>query len=109
MQVDSQRIAFSSSAAHVERWSVTDHARVSFTEIPWHACGTQELSTDGRVLACVDFEGTLRVIDVGSARAILEKKRFVQLVGLYDYRLDSPLPTLVLSDLLSPRVHFSPD
>ena len=109
MLVDSLRSAFSSSAAHVERWSVTDHARVSFIKIPWRACGTQELSPDGRVLACVDFEGTLRLIDVSSAQAMIEKKRFVQLVVLYDYTSDVPLPNGVIGDPGSARMDFSPD
>lgn len=41
-------------------------------------CTSEALSPDGRVLACVDPEGTLRLIDVASGNSIFEKKQFGQ-------------------------------
>ena len=40
--------------------------------------GTAELSPDGRILASVDSDGTLRLVDVGSGGTIFERGKFCQ-------------------------------
>jgi len=76
--VDSEHVMIPPAPAHVERWSIVDHARTAATEVPLQACGTVALSPDGRVVACDQFDGTLRLIDVASAAAIFEKKKFAK-------------------------------
>jgi hypothetical protein len=44
--------------------------------MPALVCGTEKLSPDGGVLACLDRYGVLHFFDVVSGRAIFEKKRF---------------------------------
>lgn len=65
-------------SSHLERWSIHNQTRIEFTEIPFHACETTGLSLDGRVLACVDRNGTLQIIDLPSGQTIFEKKKFGQ-------------------------------
>ena len=72
----SQRILIVRSPPRVERWSVANQARVESTELCLPPCDTEALSPDGHVLACVDFGGTLHLVDVGSGQTIFEKERF---------------------------------
>ncbi len=72
----SQRILIVRSPPRVERWSVANQARVESTELRLPPCDTQALSPDGRFLACVDFGGTLHLVDVGSGQTIFQKERF---------------------------------
>jgi WD40 repeat protein len=86
---DSRQVVFVSESIHrglhqlvvrdglrLERWAIADGTRVEYTRIPARACGTQELSPDGRALACVDQDGTLRLVDVSSGQTAYEKKNF---------------------------------
>jgi WD40 repeat protein len=82
---DSREVVFLSFAAgpashrlpsHMERWRVANGTRVGFIAVPDEACKSKGLSPDGRVLACVDARGTLRLIDVSSHRTVFEKKKF---------------------------------
>lgn len=75
-------------SARVERWRIADRASVDSTPAPKLACGTEELSPDGRVLACDDFDGTLRLVDVTSGQTIIEEKQFVKLFPRYRYRTE---------------------
>jgi hypothetical protein len=71
--VDATRIALAPSTAHLERWSVADHVHVESTEIRLPACAAQSLSPDARIVGCVDFGGTLRLVVVASGEIIFEK------------------------------------
>jgi len=106
-----QRVLLIRSPPHVERWQLAGHVRADSPEIP-AGCGTQALSPDGRTLACEDFGGTLRLIDVASGNAIFEKKRFVKLIPLYNIlpsgSVDLPNGQF-LGDLGGACMHFSPD
>ncbi len=62
----------------LERWSIEDRVRVDSLELRLRSAGTSELSPDGRVLAAVDFDGTFRLVDVGSGGTIFEKRKFCQ-------------------------------
>ena len=75
-RADTREIKFAKSVARVERWSIAGAVRSSSVELTAAPCDSQRLSPDGKVLACVDFEGTLRVMDIRSGEVFLEKKRF---------------------------------
>jgi hypothetical protein len=100
-RVDSQKIALAKSAAQVEQWSIADRARVQSTKLPTLICGTEKLSPDGALLACLDLNGTLHFFDVASSQAIFEKKKFAPPSQTYG-RL-----TPIDSD--SASMEFSPD
>lgn len=106
--VDPQRIALAKSDAQVERWSVADQMRVESATLPMLVCGTEELSPDGAVLACVDLKSTLRFVDVASGRTIFEKKEFTWFFR-YDPPLESVLPVRKWGELGSASIDFSPD
>jgi len=76
--VDPDKIVFRDSPAHVERWNIADQTRIESAEIPVLVCGTEKLSPDGTVLACLDLENALLLIDIGSGLAILKQKRFIR-------------------------------
>jgi hypothetical protein len=78
-----QRILLARSPPRVVRWRVADGTRGESTEIKGLSCASEQLSLDGRILACNDSEGTLRVVDVDSGKTLLEKKQFVKLVPIY--------------------------
>ena len=109
---EGQRILLVRSPPHVERWSVADGTRVEWTEIKGLNCATEQLSPDGRILACNDSKGTLRFVDVASGETFFEKKQFVKLIPLYRY-LPGGLVDLpngqFLGDLGEACFDFSPD
>ncbi len=105
------RLLLSNSVPHVERWSVAERKRVEFTEIHSQPCGTLKLSPNGRILACVDFAGALRLFDTASGETILVKK---DLCRPYEYwfpfRGDGPVPRPHLfGDLGDAGIEFSSD
>ena len=105
----SLRLAAPSSPAHLERWNI-DHSRAELAEVRLHACGTMALSPDGRAFACVDFEGTLWLLDVTSGETILEKKQFARKVVIWAQ--DTPYRRLTRYELGEPgsaQIGFSPD
>jgi hypothetical protein len=68
------------------------------------ACGAAGLSPDGLVVACVDFSGTLRLIDVASSETFFEKKKFCTKI------VQGSGPAMRISgDPGSARIDFSPD
>jgi hypothetical protein len=75
---DSQDLVFISPGYddHVERWRVTDRSRVEFTKISLLACESAGLSPDGRVLVCVDKNGTLTMTEVASGKTFLDLRNF---------------------------------
>ena len=80
--VDAERVMVLPTPAHVERWQITDRTRTGFVEVPLEACGTVALSPDGRVVACDQFDGALRLVDVASGETIFEKKKFAKRIYL---------------------------
>ncbi|HTQ55084.1 MAG TPA: hypothetical protein VMI94_11525 [Bryobacteraceae bacterium] len=75
-RADPREIKLAPRKPRVERWSITRAARSSSVDLGGTPCDSERLSPDGKVLACVDFAGTLRVSDVTSGRVMLEKHRF---------------------------------
>jgi hypothetical protein len=81
---DSSEIAFLSSITRVsppvsepekltpqlEWWSVAGKNRVGFFDAPAAGCGTLVLSPDGRMLACDDIQGTLKLFDVPACKVL---------------------------------------
>ncbi len=112
-RVSSNRIAFVGSEAHVERWDVADGVRADSARIPMLGCATVGLSPDGRTLACDDFEGTLRILDVPSANVLLERPQFSKLAPLYSVNPiygNEELPNgQFLGDVGQAGFDFSPD
>jgi hypothetical protein len=49
---DGGRTLLVRSPPHVERWNIADGTRVEWTEIKGLNCATEQLSPDGRILAC---------------------------------------------------------
>jgi hypothetical protein len=109
---DGQRVLLVRSAPHVERWRVADGTRIRSTEIRGLSCETEQLSQDGRTLACADSKGTLRFVDVASGETFFERKQFVKLIPLYRYLpggfVDLPNGQF-LGDLGEACFDFSPD
>jgi WD40 repeat protein len=103
-RVDSRKIALAKSAAQVEQWSIADRTRVRSTKLPALVCGTQKLSPDGGVLACLDLNGTLHFFDVASGQTMFEKKHFAAPFEIYG-RL-TPIDSESASLEFSPDGHF---
>jgi hypothetical protein len=72
---DSQDVVFVSSAQHVERWHVANNTRIGDIEVTLPPCKTETLSLDGRVMACVDSEGTVGLAELVSGDVRLWKKK----------------------------------
>jgi hypothetical protein len=100
------------SDPHVERWRVADGDRAESTEVKGLRCATEQLSPDGRTMACDDADGALRVVDVASAETLLEKRKFVKPIPLYNYLpggyVDLP-SSQSLGDPGQAAMDFSPD
>jgi hypothetical protein len=96
-------LTYVNSPARVERWSVADRS-LNSTKVGALACGTAGLSPDAQVVACVDFGGTLRLIDVASSRTFFERKKFCTKI------VRGMGPSMRISgDPGSARIDFSPD
>jgi len=108
---DSRQIVFISSVSHVERWSIADRTRIALQDVPVTACGTERLSPDARFLVCVDPEGTLRLLDVATGAAVLERMKYGK--ASIDYWSTDDTGgggrAVVLMDPSQARVDFSPD
>jgi hypothetical protein len=107
LRVDCQEIVYAGSASHVERWDIANQTRLESTTLPTLVCGTKELSPDGRVLACVDPESTLRLVAVASGQTTFEKTRFARLFSNDDP--DTGLPRSYWGELGLAHIDFSPD
>jgi WD40 repeat protein len=117
---DSSEIAFLSSITrvsppayepeklnpHLEWWSVAGKNRVGFFDAPADGCGTLVLSPDGRVLACDDTQGTLKLFDVPACKVLYEKRQFVRQVVISG---PDEFPRLYWGDLGEASIDFSPD
>jgi hypothetical protein len=111
-RVSTQIIAYQDSEAHVERWSIAGKGRVGYRDLQMPPCGTEALSPNGRVLACDDFQGTLRLIDVDVAATIFEKTQFVKLIPLYSFLADDSIDIpngYYLGDRGEAVINYSPD
>ena len=108
-RANSQRIALASSPARVERWSIVAHTRIASTEVRPPPCDTEGLSPDGLVLACVDFGGRLRLVDVSSGEPILEVKGFGKQVFSYEDSSNPLAGWTYWGDPGSAIIGFSPD
>lgn len=101
---DARQVVFVKSDAHVERWDVSGGRQASSTAVKLQNCDSDQLSPDGLVAACVDFGGTLRLVDVASGESFFEKKNFGRNMG---QSIDSDKPTS--GDAGSATIDFSPD
>jgi WD40 repeat protein len=117
---DSAQIAFLSSISrvrppvsepekltpHLEWWSVAGKHRVGFFDAPTANCGNLVLSPDGRVLACDDIQGTLKLFDVPACKVLYEKRQFVRLGAISG---PDEFPRQYWGDLGDAAFEFSPD
>ncbi len=99
------RLQSPTSPAHLERWNIADHTRAAFTDIPLHECEGRELSPDGGVLACADFSGKLRILDIPSGETLFEKDNFAEPFVSWPTFADRQ----VFGDPGSATLAFSPD
>jgi hypothetical protein len=101
-RVNAAQIQLAKSGARLEHWSITGHARVDSHELPVHACAPEQLSPDGRFLACADLLDTLWLIDTASGDTILQKDGFGKNAFAWDSTIKSTRPESV-------RIAISPD
>ncbi len=107
---DSRQIVFISSVSHVQRWSIAGRARPAMQDVPVTACGTERLSPDARFLACVDPQGTLRLVDVGTGATTLERKKYGEaLINFTGCSSGDCAGGAVAMDPSRARAGFSPD
>jgi hypothetical protein len=76
IRIDMQKLALAGESQHVERWDLATQTRASVTALPQMRCGTERLSADGKLWACDDLYGVLRVFDVLSGKTVFEKQHF---------------------------------
>jgi len=106
-----EKVTVAKSETCVERWSVLSRVRVRSLIIPTLACGTERLSPGGGVLACVDFAGTLQLVDTTTGGTLLVKKRFAQPLVMFPPS-PSRVPggtTLINNNVGSADIGFSTD
>ena len=104
-RVDAAQIKLANSGATLELWSIANGARMDAHELPSHACATQRLSPDGRILACNDLFGTLWLVDTASGSTILRKEGFSQ----RGFEFNSPDSGYSRTQPELVRIAFSPD
>jgi WD40 repeat protein len=111
---DSREIVFLTENLRVERWSIADQKQLEVNEVVLRkGCLETELSPDGKLLACLNPDFGLDVINVQSGATLWSKKDF--------YAPDYSQYLMILRVLTSRRaettdlnlellhMHFSPD
>jgi WD40 repeat protein len=74
---DSKEIVFYSDNLRVERWSVSERKQIEVKEIVLtKGCLQTELSPVGKLLACLDPDFTLNLIQVANGETVWRKKDF---------------------------------
>jgi len=74
---DSGSVVFFTTGLRVETWGIAEHKRKSVHEITLReACLQSELSPDGTVLACLNAERALQLIDVTNSSVIYQRREF---------------------------------
>jgi hypothetical protein len=77
---DGQFIVFGSENLRYEKWSVADQKPIEIRELVVHDdCWEQELSPDGKYMACVDRALGLNVVETQGGKKVFEKKDFYRL------------------------------
>ena len=106
--VNAAQIQLAKSGARLEYWSIAGRARVDSHELPVHACAPEQLSRDGRFLACADLLDTLWLIDTASGSTILHKDGFGKSGFAWDGG-EIPKSALKPARPTSVRIGISPD
>ena len=74
---DSKEIVFYSDNLRVERWSISEARQIDVKEIVvTKGCLQTRLSPDGKLLACLDTDFTLNLLNVGTGESVWRKKEF---------------------------------
>jgi len=74
---DAKSVVWYNSHLHVESWNIQTQKRASVYEpvVP-KGCDESSLAPDGKTLACLDADSTLRLLDVASGSVLMEKEKF---------------------------------
>jgi WD40 repeat protein len=76
---DSKKILFLTKGLRVEEWNIEDEERAKVHELALpEGCLSSALSHDGKLLACVNRQLDLSLIDVGSGTALLTEKAYFE-------------------------------
>ena len=74
---DSKEIVFYNGNLRVERWSVSEARQIDVKEIVvLKGCLQTELSPDGKLLACLDTDFGLNLLQVGTGQTVWREKEF---------------------------------
>jgi Peptidase family M48 len=74
---DSRSLVFHNRALRVEEWELARQRQTFAQEISVPSgCMQSELAPDGKTLACVDRELSLRLIEVATGETVFQRKRF---------------------------------
>jgi hypothetical protein len=77
---DSKNIVFSTDNLRVERWSVADQKLIDAKEVVLRrGCIQSRLGPDGKLLACLQTNLDLILIDVASGKPAVQRKQFFEL------------------------------
>lgn len=77
---DGKFVMFGTDSLRFEKWSIADAKPVEIRELVLRRdCWEQMFSSDGKFLACVDYDLGLSVIETETGKRIFQKKAFAQL------------------------------
>ncbi len=77
---DSKFVLFGTESLRVEKWSISEAKPVEVRELVLRRdCWEQNVSPDGRYLACVDYNLGLSVIETETGKRVFQKKEFAKL------------------------------
>jgi WD40 repeat protein len=77
---DGKFVMFGTDSLRFEKWSIADAKPVEIRELVIRRdCWEQAFSSDGKFLACVDYDLGLSVIETETGKRIFQKKEFAKL------------------------------
>jgi hypothetical protein len=107
---DSQSIVVYDAGLHVEVWNVADEQRTAAYELfVSKGCLQTAISPDGKLLACLNNEYSLSLIDVATDTSVFLKKEFYRPITFADYFRVLLLQILGDDNPHYVRMGFSPD
>jgi len=77
---DGKFVMFGTDSLRFEKWNIADAKPIEIRELVLRRdCWEQQFSSDGKFLACVDYDLGLSVIETETGKRIFQKKEFAQL------------------------------
>ncbi len=104
---DSRSVVFYDKELRVEKWEIESKQRTALHALTVQGCFQSRLSNSGDLLACIDEEFSLQIVDVNTNKTIYTRKKFYEPNWADAWQLYFAAMFGTSASLF--EIHFSPD